>query len=241
MRRLIVRFTPEEVEILKKDYLSYVPLLEIARKLGRSEGVIRQKALHLKLRRSPTLMRVLGWAPGHLKAQVHTMLPASFIKECFEWRAVEESKIKADANAEAEAHYLTIIAQSKDIDLNLQLSRNQKMVAKRMIGMTLEAIGQQYGVTRERVRQLTDPNHLASAYGMKWNDTPPVNVHTNEKRAQKRFEQLMMIWEKAPQNTKDAFVEYLKNEGVDLQWKGEEATNDQNTGPDERPDEGTDG
>jgi hypothetical protein len=47
-----------------------------------------------------------------------------------------------------------------EIDQRHDLSRNGKMMARRMAGMTLEAITRQHCLTRERVRQLTVPKFL---------------------------------------------------------------------------------
>jgi DNA-directed RNA polymerase sigma subunit (sigma70/sigma32) len=43
---------------------------------------------------------------------------------------------------------------SSRIDKMTWTSRTQKMIAKRKLGMTLEAIGEQHGLSRERVRQI---------------------------------------------------------------------------------------
>lgn len=97
-------FTPEEDDIIRKDYAAYVPIREIARKLGRSKSGVHQRTFRLALRRPELAAK---WA-----------------------------------------------AKCAEIDQRHDLSRNDKIVAKRAAGMTLEAIGRQHDLTRQRVWQL---------------------------------------------------------------------------------------
>src|SRR5262245_38157319 len=59
------KFTPDDCDLIKREYLAHVPVSEIANKLGRSEGTVRQKIRSLRLRR-PRLGTKS--APEHLKA-----------------------------------------------------------------------------------------------------------------------------------------------------------------------------
>jgi DNA-directed RNA polymerase sigma subunit (sigma70/sigma32) len=47
-----------------------------------------------------------------------------------------------------------VLEATSRIDKMSWTSRTQKMIAKRKLGMTLEAIGEQHGLSRERVRQI---------------------------------------------------------------------------------------
>jgi len=48
----IRKFSPDECDLIKREYLAHVLVSEIANKLGRSEGTVRQKILSLGLRRT---------------------------------------------------------------------------------------------------------------------------------------------------------------------------------------------
>ena len=64
-------------------------------------------------------------------------------------RQAREQKLQAQAQAAQEA-----AAKGAEIDAREDLTRNEKMVAKLAAGMTLQAIGEQHGISRERVRQI---------------------------------------------------------------------------------------
>jgi len=143
------RFTPDECALIKKDFAACVPVSETANKLGRSEGTVNQKALQLGLRRPPRLSTRL--APAHLKA-LAGKIPAD------EWRAKysswqREQLLQAQA-AQGWAAQETAV-KCAEIDAREHLTRDEKIAAKRAAGVTLQAIGDQHGITRERVRQIT--------------------------------------------------------------------------------------
>ena len=142
------RFTPEECALIKKDFAAYVPVSETANKLGRSEGTVNRKALQLGLRRPRLSTRL---APAHLKA-LAGKIPAD------EWRAKysswqRERLLQAQAAQEQAAQETA--AKCAEIDAREHLTRDEKIAAKRAAGVTLQAIGDQHGITRERVRQIT--------------------------------------------------------------------------------------
>ena len=141
------RFTPKECALIKKDFAAYVPVSETANKLGRSEGTVKQKALQLGLRRP----RLSTLAPAHLKA-LAGKIPAD------EWRAKysswqREQLLQAQA-AQGWAAQETAV-KCAEIDAREHLTRDEKIAAKRAAGVTLQAIGDQHGITRERARQIT--------------------------------------------------------------------------------------
>ncbi len=155
------RFTPEEDEIITQAYLEYLPTLAIAGKVQRTHQSIRQRVQQLGLHRSKYATMLLAWAPEHLRPVLKEQGEAEFIKQCYAWRNGEEAKAAAsgeDYTAQADTR---MRAQCALIDADPGMPRNAKVVAKRLIGMTLAAIGQQHSITRERVRQLTDPDYIA--------------------------------------------------------------------------------
>jgi len=142
------RFTPKECALIKKDFAAYLPVSETANKLGRSEGTVKQKALQLGLRRPRLSTRLV---PAHLKA-LAGKIPAD------EWRAKysswqRERLLQAQAAQEQAAQETA--AKCAEIDAREHLTRDEKIAAKRAAGVTLQAIGDQHGITRERARQIT--------------------------------------------------------------------------------------
>jgi hypothetical protein len=146
------RFTPDEDELIRKDYAAYVPTIEIARKLKWSEGAVRGRIHTLRLFRSRYLSRALAWAPPHLRAQLGQIPDQAFIDACYLWRDQQRELAKDATDAERAAHSRMVQAQCAEIDARHDLTRREKMMAKRMAGMTLQEIGAQHGVTPSRSR-----------------------------------------------------------------------------------------
>ena len=144
------RLTPSEVETIRRDYLASVEVKVIARKLGRSHGVIRQKVQALGLHRNSGVTRALRYAPEELKARRAEMTDAEFTAAAKAWkrnrviraRNARDKHISAEVEAIAEAGG----------------PRKAQMRSMRDAGATLESIGKRFGITRERVRQITDPD-----------------------------------------------------------------------------------
>jgi hypothetical protein len=154
------RFTEEEDRIITNDYLAYVPMPEIAQRLERDEGTIRQRIFkYLGVRRSGRVTLALQWAPEELKARVLKMEPAKWLAACYAWRNEQRDKRKENA----ERMRAERMAKSQEIDAREDFSRNDKIRAKRIIGLTNREIANQYGVTRQRVQQIVDPNYVAAS------------------------------------------------------------------------------
>jgi hypothetical protein len=125
------RFSPRDNARLKRWYAAYMPVSEIARRLQRSEGVIRATVFYRRLRRSSSVSWCLKWAPAHLKLQLRELGPVAFCNACHVWR--ERQRLEGRA---AEAARL---AEACDlIDKDPSLGRDDKMRAKRRAGMTLQ-------------------------------------------------------------------------------------------------------
>ncbi len=146
------RFTPRDNVRISEWYAAYMPVPKIADRLGRSVGAIRQRVLALKLYRDHGVSSCLKWAPDHLRARVLEMDPKAFRDMCFAWRREQWDMQRADRAAEKERRVAQACAA-----IDRSLDRDAKICAMRQAGMTLEAIGQRCGLTRERVRQLTTP------------------------------------------------------------------------------------
>ena len=156
------RFTIEERLAIRDDYLRYVPIRETAVRLGRSEGVVGQEIHRQKLRRSGLVSHAMRWAPGHLLADVGKVSDNVFIQRCYDWREDMLAGVQAQSDADKARAAEEMAVAAAAIDQRADLDRVEKMIAKRMLGMTLESIGDQHGLTRERVRQLTSPEYIAA-------------------------------------------------------------------------------
>jgi hypothetical protein len=155
------RFTDDEDTIIVQDYAAYVPTDEIVAKIGRSEQTVRQRIRRLGLHRSSTITRRLPSAPDHLGRRVRELEPDEWIFAYDAWREEERRKAADDAaQADERAHALHA-AQAAEIDSD-DSPRNQKMSAMRALRLDNEEIAKHYGITRERVRQIMDPDYKAS-------------------------------------------------------------------------------
>src|SRR6476469_8649938 len=95
------KFTADECDLIKREYLAHVLVLEIANKLGRSEGTVRQKIRTLGLRR-PRLGT--SSAPEHLKALAGKIPTNEWRAKYRNWqreqlRQTQEQKLRARALA----------------------------------------------------------------------------------------------------------------------------------------------
>ncbi len=152
-------FTPEENEIIRSDYADYVDVRVIAEKLGRDYGTIRQRLLTMHLKRDRSVLKMLKWCPEHLKPVLKDKGSAAFIEAVnAHSEQVEQSEVILSVEQRAEKD-----AQIAAIDARPELERREKMSAMRAIGMTMAEIGRHFGVSRERVRQLTDPDYHRTA------------------------------------------------------------------------------
>jgi hypothetical protein len=206
----LARWQPEDVNTLKEDFFKYVPAEEIAIKLKRSYGVVRNKIFQLKLRRSATITRVLKWAPDDLKKAVTTMAPDAWLEACYKWRDAQPKDSGIDEDAELEKLNELCI----DIDKDVELTRNDRLIAKRMAGASLEAIARQHGLTRERVRQLTSPKYIIDKYERQnagaaltlLNSEIERLVERRDHLTERVLQQLHTLWKVAPQSIKDSFL-----------------------------------
>jgi hypothetical protein len=145
------RFTPEECALIKQDFAAYVPISETASKLGRSEGSVCQKILTLGLRRP-----ILGTrsAPEHLKALAGKVPADEWRAKYSSWQREQLLQARAQRAQAQEQTAQETAAKCAEIDAREDLTRNEKIAAKRAAGMMLQAIGEQHGVTAERARQI---------------------------------------------------------------------------------------
>jgi len=153
--RKLRRFTAEEDQVLREDWYAYVPVVEIASKLNRDVGTLRQRILALGLRRDIAVAKIFKWAPDHLKKQLPQLGTPDFIKVCHDWRAEQRAQNKEARSETEKARGVELAASAAEIDQRADLTRPEKIKAKRSLGLTLRSIGRDFGISGERVRQLT--------------------------------------------------------------------------------------
>lgn len=196
------RYSPEDDEKLTKMYLDYTLVKKISQELNRSEGSIRQRVMHLGLRRSMYTSRIVRWAPKELVDDFRAggLSEAEFTQAAYSIRKSisSESKIKAGGIHKA------IEERAKKIQERTDLTREEKMLAMRIEGATLDYIGKIYGITRERVRQLTIPKALL-------HQALEQLAHPEEVS----LGHLIDVWDQTSEEVRQQFLELVKEEKAD--------------------------
>ena len=139
-------FSPEDDRVVRTDWANHVLVEVIAKKLRRSPAVVRQRVQHLGLRRSSSVTRVVQWAPPHLVARRRRIGDDAFVREAIAWREAEAMRPVLEREEEV-ARMAKVIARS-------QKTRDEKIYEMRQAGMTLQAIADEFDVTRQRVMQI---------------------------------------------------------------------------------------
>lgn len=143
-------FSADEEAYIRREYAAYTPTAKIATALGRSNGALRQFIMKLGLTRSGVVSKALQNPDySHLLPVFRRLGAESFMEAVAEWCAQALAR-QREARAMGER---AALEAAKAIDA-LPLARNQKILRKRALGLTLEQIGHQHGITRERVRQI---------------------------------------------------------------------------------------
>lgn len=141
------RFTEVDDSIIRADYAAYVAVEDTAFKLQRSIGVIRQRLLHLNLHRDSRKARLanrfgvevlaLSDDPGEIRRQL-----------------AERDQHERAALDSAQAAKVTAVIADMQRALDAGEDRGVAFKAAMLQGATLQAVGDQVGITRERVRQI---------------------------------------------------------------------------------------
>lgn len=150
-------FTPEEIDYIIQAYGDHVPVEDMADKLNRSYGVIRQKVLKLQQ---------LGRITTHRDAQ-RTRLLRRYGAQALQagtdpsdaLHKIAEAKRIAFANAMNEAvkartYFKQQAIEEMAADIAAGVDRNEAIFKARAKGVTLNEISDCFDITRERVRQI---------------------------------------------------------------------------------------
>jgi hypothetical protein len=212
------RFTPEEKECIRSGFADYVDVRVIAAKLGRDVGTVRQIINTMGLRRDRTVFKMMKWCPEHLKPMLKEKGSAAFIEAVNSHsEKLEQAEISNDAMISAEERSV-IDAQIAAIEARPELERREKMAAMRSIGLSLKEISERFGITRERVRQLTDPDFVRPQQRTGSFD----NLLAANARLEKKIEEnklriraellnkLTALWRSADEDIRKEFLEAVK-------------------------------
>jgi len=221
------RFTPEEDAIIRADYSDYIDVRVIAIKLNRDYGTVRQRIFYLKLKRDSSVSRILKWCPEHLTPILKEKGSVAFIESVNAHCQQAEEDELANVTAVSAKEKSEIAARIAEIQARPELERREKMMAMRALGMTLESIGGQFGLTRERARQLTDPNFVRhiSQEPRKGSIKNLINVNAkleeriadNKRRIKsKTFATLIECWGSADGETRNEFLKIVKKKASRL-------------------------
>jgi len=142
----VKHFSPEDDRVVRTDWANHVLVEVIAKKLRRSPAVIRQRVNYLGLRRSSSVTRVMQWAPPHIVARRRRVGDEAFIKEAIAWRQAEATRPIREREEEVARLARGITRSSR--------TRDEKIYEMRQAGMTLQAIADEFSVTRQRVMQI---------------------------------------------------------------------------------------
>lgn len=215
------RFTKDDDDIICSAWNAYVPIEQIAIKIARDTGTTRQRIYKLRhsgrriVPRYGVVSRVLKWCPENLKATLQEHGHEAFLEAVKNNTINEERRITEGYDADQAA----IDAEILQIVARVDLERNEKMKALRAIGLTLEKIGERFCLTRERVRQLTDPDFCCPPYKPK---LPKINNLAAEKalienKLKEKEEQirqatlrnLMALWNDSDSGIRKEFLDFL--------------------------------
>lgn len=189
------RWSDSEIAILRRMWAEYWPAEDIARELKRSLVTVRLRASSLGLCRDMSLTRL---ARKHadishiLRESGHEAFVAAIAAKIADEKAAAVAT-KADT-AEAIQRAIASIRSRTDIE------RGEKMKLMRLAGASLADVAREFGITRERVRQIQAKNYGASK--------PAIRkvYRTNPKNRQRHVDRLMRAWRKA---SEDARLEFL--------------------------------
>jgi DNA-binding Lrp family transcriptional regulator len=150
------KFSPEDIAYLRAEWAKHTPYQEIAAHLGRSPGVIRQRVYHyekdLPTRVGAAVQLVRKF--GHAALQNGATVEEAVTKT---QEAIGAAKAEAKRKAkEAQQAHIRRMLDIADLEISTGADRNEVIFKTRHAGLTLEIMGQHFGITRERIRQICD-------------------------------------------------------------------------------------
>jgi len=155
--RRFKRWRPEEDEYLRQEWLRHTPAQEIAKALIRSVGVIRQRIFHnhkdLHGKRVPGATRLVR-KHGHAVLQAGGT-PAEAAAAMKAAKVLAYADAKASATKAKQARYEVALSVMRSAIANGG-DRDMAIFVARAEGVRLEALGKEFKITRERIRQICE-------------------------------------------------------------------------------------
>lgn len=203
------RFTEDETNRVRSDYLAYVPVRDTAYALNRDIGTIRQHILKLNLRRSHTISVLLRNLPSEWKAQAVRLPKEEFLARARAWihaNVSEAARLHQEEKARIRAYVKFRLDQ---IFASPSMERVEKMVMMRREGATLEEVGDLFGITRERVRQLTT-EHIYVIRNRRELQGVANALDRFSKLKARSVDRLLQHFDGSPEAVQVAFIQELK-------------------------------
>jgi DNA-binding CsgD family transcriptional regulator len=190
----------DDVQTLKQMWAKHYSDAEIAAVLGRSPATIRLRAFKLKLKRDSSLTRLMRRHTDlvHILREKGREAFINAIADKEKWIADKE-RIFSQKEIAAQAERIAAIMSS-------DCCRNTKMKDLRSQGFNLSQIGERFGITRERVRQIE-----AQGWPQEWSTENASGLSrkvssTNPKVRAKKIERLCRAWNSASREARLMFL-----------------------------------
>jgi hypothetical protein len=139
-------WSAEDTQVLRHMWEKYYEVEQIASVLGRTVGTVRLRVTTLHLRRSRSVLLMSQKHPDLIDL-LRNDGEVAFMSAVDKKRELERSETKL-----ADAHLSNETAKI----MSSAMERNAKMRELRRLGLSLEQVGDRFGLTGERVRQLEE-------------------------------------------------------------------------------------
>lgn len=152
------RFTHEDDELLRAAYIGQRDLEEVAREIGCSYGVLRQRLYHfhhdlVRTARTPRGTKALKRFGCGLMEHGATPDEAA---QAIKVKMIEAKAAARSAAISAKEKFFGQSIATMHREIEAGKARNTAMFEARALGISLERIAGEFGLTRERVRQICD-------------------------------------------------------------------------------------
>ncbi len=211
------RFTPEEDDIIRAEFADYIQVRATATRLGRDFGTVRQRIFYLRLKRDSAVSKMLTWCPDSLKPILKENGRDAFIDAVNRHAMQLEHNDGVAAESLSAAEQLAMDEAIAEIESSAR-ERKEKMMAMRALGLTLQSIGDRFGISRERVRQLTDPDFTPGISMtprtvdnlLNINEKLEAKLIANKARIKTKIvDGLITLWHSADEDTRNEFLKII--------------------------------
>jgi hypothetical protein len=190
----------EDVATLKTMWGKYYTIEQISEVIGRPIAAVRMRIHKLGLRRKSGITRMVKKHPS-LAHIIREKGVDEFLLAVHSRKEIEEKSTEL-ASAKIEAARQESLARIKAANTD----RSTKMREMRELGMTLAEVGDFFGISRERVRQIEErgwPEHLSSEQPS--GSSRKISSTNPEVRA-KKIDRLCRAWNRASREARLMFL-----------------------------------